>query len=226
MKNFLFIIFLIFLFPKISAQINEGAFDDFIYFINQNKAKYDGVEGTPYLTKDFVPALINDNKAVVYVRFNAFDKSIELKKPDGEIVILSQGEDYKFKLMDGSEKKYESHFFIDDTGKKSKTFFEKIHQTTNYTLFLKENIKLIPKKTATSGFEQNQPAKFAKDISTYYITNIFSDTPELITVPNRKKEVYKLFKDKSFQQSIKKQKLKFNKEEDLIKLFDLYFDKI
>jgi hypothetical protein len=226
MKNTFLIILFISL-TSLSAQINEGAFDDYIYFVNQNRPQYEGVEGTPYLTEDFVPTIINDKKSsVIYVKFNAYNKSIELRKPDGEIVTLSQSENYRFRLMDGSNKQFESHFYKNDKGKKSKSFFEKVYEGKDYTIFLKENIKYTPKKIATSGYEQNLPAKFTWGKPTYYINDLSSDSKELVKVPTRKKEISKLFRDKSksIQQSIKQEKFKLDDIEDLVRLYNFYFD--
>lgn len=224
MKPVTFLISLI-LIPTLGyAQINMGVFDDYLYFVNQNKPIYDDIEGTPYLSDDFVPARVNDNQKVVDVKFNVFANNIEFKKPKGEVVILSLERDYNFKMLDGLNTEFEIHAYQNDKGEKGRTFFKKIRTGENFTLFLKENVKLIPKKIATSGFEQNQPARFSKSKSTFYVGEFNEGFGELSAVPLRKKEVSIYFKDRSkaIHQYIKKQKLKLDNEEDLFELFNFY----
>jgi hypothetical protein len=210
-----------------SAQINEGAFDDFIYFVNQNRPAYEGIEGTPYLSENFIPARINNYKKEIYIKFNVYANNIELKRPNNDIVILSLEKEYKFKLLDGFNTEYEIHDYINEKGVKSKTFFKKVRTGKNFTLFLKENIKFTPKKLATSGFEQNQPAKFTKSKGTFYVAKLEEDARTLVAVPSRKKELSNFFngKSKSVLEFIKKERLKLDNKEDLVKLFSFYWPK-
>ena len=209
----------------VCSQINEGAFDDYLYFVNQNRPTYEGVEGTPYLSDSFIPARIDSIGQVAYIKLNVFANNVEFKKTDGRVALLSLEKDYRFKLLDGSNVEYEIHAYKNEKGKKSRTFFKKVHTGKNYILFLKENVRFTPKKIATSGFEQNQPAKFTNSQPTYYVTNAKGGVQELVPVPTRKKEISTIFKEKAkeVQQLVKKQKLKLDRKEDLIKLFDFYW---
>ncbi|QCW98896.1 hypothetical protein FGM00_01700 [Aggregatimonas sangjinii] len=216
---------LLFISTSIAAQINKGAFDDYIYFINQNRPTYEGVEGTPYLSESFTPAMIDNFKDVVYIKFNAFADNIEFKKPDDDVAILSMEKDYRFKLLDGQNTQYEIHDYINAKGATKRTFFKKIGGGEDFTLFLKHNVKYTPKKMATSGFEQNQPAKFTKIRDTYYIGQPKEDYTNLVAIPSRKKEISTFFdkKSKTMLQFIKKEKLKLDNEDDLVKIFKFYW---
>ena len=225
MKKLIFLIIL-FLIPSFgNSQVNIGVFDDYLYFVNQNRPLYDDIEGTPYLSDDFVPVRVNDNQKVVDVKFNVFANNIEFKQSNGEVAILSTDGDYNFKMLDGLKTEFEIHSYSNDKGEKDRTFFKKIRTGENFTLFLKENVKLIPKKIATSGFEQNQPARFSMSKSTFYVGKFKEGFGELSAVPLRKKEISIYFKDRSkaIHQFIKKRKLKLDNEEDLVELFNFYW---
>lgn len=209
----------------IFSQINKGAFDDYLYFVNQSRPAYEGVEGTPYLSEDFVPARIDDFEKVIYIKFNVFANNIELKKADGEVAILSLERDYKFKVLDAYNTTYEIHNYEKEEGLTGRSFFKKLGGGEHFQLFLKPNVKYTPKKIATSGFEQNQPARFAESKPTFFVRHPKEGISDLMAVPSRKKELAAFFdkKSKLVQQYIKKERLKLDNEEDLIKLFNYYW---
>lgn len=208
------------------AQLNKGAFDDYIYFVNQNRPTYEGIEGTPFLTENFIPARINEFDRVVYIRFNVFANSIEFKKPDGEVAILSLENEYTFKLLDGFNTEYAVHDYVSEKESVERTFFKKIKEEERFTLFMKENVKYTQKKIATSGFEQNQPARFTKAKGTFFIGQPKGDFNTLLAVPSRKKEMGAFFKDmaKPVMQFARNEGLKLDNEEDLVRMFQFYWD--
>lgn len=216
--------FLFFIVSSLSAQLNQGFYDDLVFLMKNTDDRYQGVAGTPYLTKGFIPAKIDNIKETVFLRLNSFENTIELKKPDGDIFILSKSQDYRFKLNE-SQKEYETHAYGGDKGKEDTAFFEKIHDGKMFKLFIKENIKLIPKKIAQSGFEQDTPAKFVKLKDVYYVNDFKSKSSRLIEVPNKKKAVDNVFgdKSKSIQEFIKKQRLRLDNKDDLVQIFNFYF---
>lgn len=226
MKSIIFILYLFLVPTVLFAQINKGAFDDYLYFVNQNRPAYEDIQGTPYLSEDFIPARIDNFKNVVQVKFNVFANNIEFKKPDNDIAILSLEKDYKFRLLDSFNTEYEIHDYVNEKDELGRTFFKKIGSGENFTLFLKQNIKLIPKKLATSGFEQNQPARFSHTKGTFYVGHPQKDIKKLVAVPTRKKEITTFFKEKSklIKQYMKKERLKLDNEDDLMELLNYYWD--
>ncbi|MFS4493860.1 hypothetical protein [Maribacter sp. 2308TA10-17] len=213
-----------------SAQIqqtNNGSLNELVYYVGTNTKKYDDeAEGLRYLTEQFTPATINGITETQLVRFNVVENTIEIKDENNKVLTLSQSYDYTVKLLDGSNKTYETHSFIDENGNKSITFFEKLYGNENFRLYLKERIIYIPAKKSTSSYEQDVPGKFKKGNTIFHITDFISNSSILIEVPKKGKKLAILFKDqaKYMEKFIKHEKLKTDQKEDLIKIFNSYFN--
>ncbi|MGB5819464.1 MAG: hypothetical protein WBG90_08245 [Saonia sp.] len=206
-------------------QINNGSFNELIFFVGISNPEYDNAEGSRYLDKEFVLAKINDIKKAQLIRFNVVENSIEVMKEGGKIMYLSQSHPYTIKLLGGSNKVYETKPYIDDNGAKNTSFFEKVHVDERYTLYRKERIKYVPKKIAKSSYDQDVPAKFVNVNDHFYMTDFKSKSSELIEIPRKKKSFLNFFKDSSnkLDKFVKKEKLKFENTDDLIKILDFYF---
>lgn len=197
-----------------------------LYFTRAVKAPtYNEVIGTPYLYDEFVPAKVNEIEITHFIRFNVFDNSIEFKGDNGIIYSMTKPNDYIIKLMDGSNKVYETRDFVKDRNEVGNTFFERIYVDEKFALYLKEMIEYTPEKLARNSFEINKPAKFIKTKGDYYFQNLYSDAPVLLLLPKREKHFLKLFNDQaaSVKGFIKKEGLHIEKEKDLIRILRFYF---
>ena len=197
-----------------------------LYIFKAVKAPtYNEVIGSPYLYDEFVPAKVNEIEMTHFIRFNVFDNSIEFKGDDGKVYSMTKSNDYIIKLMDGSNKVYETHDFEDSKKAIGNTFFERIYTDEKFVLYLKEMIEYTDEKLARNSFETNKPAKFIKTKGDYYFQKLDSDTPVLLKLPKREKHFLKLFGDQatSVKGFIKKEGLHIEKEEDLIRALRFYF---
>lgn len=187
---------------------------------------YDEVIGSPYLYDEFVPAKVNELEMTYFIRFNVFDNSIEFKGDDGKIYSMTKSTDYSIKLMDGSKKVYETHEFKDGKNEVGNTYFEKIYTDSNFVLYLKERIEYTPVKLAKNSFETNKPAKFKKTKGDYYLQILKSDSSILLELPKREKHLLKLFNEEAtaIKGLIKKEGLDIEKEKDLIRILQFYFE--
>lgn len=228
MKIIYQILVLIFVGPSISAQIqqvNNGSLNELVFYVGTNTTEYDKeAEGSRYLDKEFTPAKINNIEETQFVRFNAVENTIELKDKD-RVLTLSKSYDYSIKLLNGSDKTFETHSFIDEDGTTTTSFFEKLYTSENFALFLKERIIYIPAKKAKSSFEQDVPGKFKKGNTIFYVTNLEGKSVGLTEIPKKRKNLSKLFgnQTKSIEKFIKKEELKMNKKEDILKVLIFYF---
>jgi hypothetical protein len=186
---------------------------------------YNEVIGSPYLYEEFVPAKVNEIEMTHFIRFNVFDNNIEFKGDDGLVYSMTKPNDYSIKLMDGSNKVYETHDY--DDGKKTigNTFFERIYMNGKFSLFFKEMIEYIPVKIAKNSFETNRPAKFINTKGEYYLLDFDTDEKVLIKLPNKEKQILKLFNDHAtaVKNHIKKEGLRIDNKNDLIRILDYYF---
>ena len=230
MKTYLLIIFsLTTLFVSAQLQqVNNGSIDDLVFFVSTNNKIYDKeAKGSRYLNKEFIPARINTIKEVQLIRFNAVENTIEIKDSEDKILTLSKSYDYSVKLLDGSNKLYETHAYMDEDGVKVISFFEKIHTTEKYTLYLKERIIYVPTKKAKSSYEQDVPGKFKKGNTIFYVTDLNQKNTGLVAVSKKKKALSLLFKEKTkdIEKRIKKEGLKIDKRKDIITILNFYFEK-
>ncbi|TAI48158.1 hypothetical protein [Flagellimonas allohymeniacidonis] len=207
------------------ANPNQDSFNELAFFVGINNSIYDDAKGSRYLNDEFLPAKINNLDKVYPVRFNVVENTIEVKNDDGTVMSLDKSMNYIVRLMDGSYKFYEDNTYITENGRKEKSFFEKIHRSENYELFLKERIKFIPKKPSKSSYEPEVPAKFQKQEDKYYVKQLDTESGDLIEIPQKKKAFLKKFKegDGAFDSFVKKAKSKFNNKEDLVKVLDAYY---
>lgn len=229
MKKIYLIPVLVFVGSSISAQlqqVNNGSLDELVFYVGTNSIKYDEQAlGSRYLDAEFVPARINEIEETQFVRFNAAENTIELKDTDDKVLTLSKSYNYSIKLLNGSEKTYETHSFIDEDGSNVISFFEKLYTSEKFALFLKERIIYIPAKKATSSYEQDVPGKFKKGNTIFYVTDLNRKSQVLFEFPKKKKELSILFEErtKSIQKFIKKEGLKMSKKEDIIAVLNFYF---
>lgn len=230
MKKISLTLFLVLIGSCVFAQIqqlNNGTLNELVFFVGTNNKKYDeDSEGSRYLNESFLPARINDIKETQLVRFNVVENAIEIKDSNGKVLTLSNSYEYSIKFLDGSKKVYETHAFLNENSTTSISFFEKIHATEKFALFLKERIIYIPGKKSTSSYEQDISGKFKKGRTLFYITDLASQSTALLEVPKKRKNLSRLFKKqtKTLEMHMKKKALKLDRKEDLIKIVNFYLE--
>ena len=210
------------------VQARNNSFKELEFFVNtdNNNPKYNDAEGSRYLNEEFVQARINDIKETQFVRFNAVDHTIEAKKSDGEILTLSKSYAYRIELLDGSNRVFQTGNYTNEAERKEWSFFEIVHQNEEFSLFLKETIKFIAGKPEKSSYEKAVPPKFIKGKNRYYMLGLQSEHQNILLLPRKKKEFLQRFGDsaKEIEKMMKKDKLKTDNEEDLIKILEFYFN--
>lgn len=226
-RTFLFLLLSmpILTFSQIAPEIN-GTIDELNFSLNKSRDIIaEEVDGSPYLNEAFVPAKISNITKTQLIRFNVVENRIEVQVDDEKIKYLSLTQNYLIKLMDASQKEYVTASYIDEDGKTSTTFFEKIYADDKFRLYKKEGIKYIPRKKAASSYEQDVPARLHRLKDDYYTTDFLNSTQKLIKVPEKKKNLAGFFgnKSKEIGKLMKKEKLKLDKGEDLISILKIYF---
>jgi hypothetical protein len=205
--------------------IQNGANTELYFNRTVMAPTYDEVIGSPYLYEDFIPAKVNDIPSTHFIRFNVYDNSIEYKGDDNVIYALEKSYDYSIELLDGSNKIFVTHSYLDDKKGEQKTFFEKIYNNDNFGLYLKEMIDYTPVKLAKTSFEPNRPAKFSKRKGAYYFQDLKTGSKELLKLAKKEKQFLKQFDTHSdaLKKLIKKEKLNIGDKNHLIRILDFYF---
>ncbi|MFK7811300.1 MAG: hypothetical protein AB8B59_02330 [Maribacter sp.] len=219
------LLFLISFLPLLSGaqqhmEITGGLNGTRLYVENVDNSKYDAIDGSPYLSEEFVTAKINDVEKTQFIRFNVFDNIIEVQMEDKKTVMLNLENEIDIKLLDGSKKQYRTASYLKD-GTKSKSFFEVINDGDNYSLYKQER-KLYQEEQEAEAFKEKQRAKFVARSPIFFVTDFNSDSPILLEVPKKKKKFITLFgkKGKEVEKYMKQKKLNFKEKDDLVQIMD------
>lgn len=169
----------------------------------------DNVIGSPYLTANFVPAIVGDSSEEVQIRYDAYSDKIEVLK-DGKVYEVPKSEDVsKFKLKTTDVvivylKDYDGYFFRLVEGKNQ--------------LLKKETIKLQVTKTSV---EPNSTikegySKFERISPTYFIVS----DQKIMKAPKNNKELLGYFPEKKpeLEDFMKANKINVKQEESLVKV--------
>jgi hypothetical protein len=171
---------------------------------------YTNVEGSPYYTSQFIKGtayLKDGNFATLPFRYDLFRDEIEFVK-DNRIFWLKKT-DIKF-IRYGSEMLVVSHA-VTDTSKLGYFFLK---ETGKYRLLVKKRVDYYP-EVLPQGYAPTVPAYFKPEMDVFFIQ------PEGYPAQmiKNKKELLNIFSDNQPALNyIEKEKIRFNKEPDLIKL--------
>lgn len=177
-------------------------------------------EGSRYITEGFSPAIINNSAITYAVRYNAVDDLMELRDENSKILIIDKNKEYIIKFNDGSNKLYQTVTYKD--GKRGFAISIWVDENKN-GLFIKEKIKFSPEKPKIGYDLANNPAKYARVKDAFYMRD--GENSPLKELSSNKKKFLTAFKgkEKKVQNFIKKENLKINNKEDLMKIMLFYF---
>jgi len=176
------------------------------------------VEGSRYINEEFLTGTFRSSSKVYSFRYNAYHDEMEVKNGDEVNAIIKI---YNFPITLSVGNKVYQVFDYENNEEKTKGFFVVLTDAKNIKLLLKEEIKFYPEKPAKSGYQPQKAATFKRFVDSHYIT-YGNNTAEKL--PNKKAEFFKIFGNNSEQikNYIKENKLKYNKTEDLVQIFNYY----
>jgi len=163
------------------------------------------IQHKKYLNQDYKPAHVDDFKQKAFLRYNIFDDQMEFVKGD-DIYYLKKEAGRKVKFDDSSH--YEVHELNGDFN------FFLVHQKGKNSLLAKQVVKFYEGREAKTGYDKAKPADYKRRSDVLYILMNGSD---LVRVPKKKKEFYKLFGSNAsaIKSYMKTNKLGFKKSADL-----------
>ncbi|WP_295201717.1 hypothetical protein [uncultured Chryseobacterium sp.] len=172
--------------------------------------KYDEIAGSPYFDKNFYNAKVANDYGTVPIRYNSYKDEIEFENEGKPLVLPKDPKFYKIELL--SPKKTIVYLNTEDnlTG-----YFFEIVDGKNI-LYKKVKTKFIDSVPAANSYATDKPASFKQLDPIYYI----KANNRFIKSPKSQKDIINSFSDKKdeIEGFFKSNKIKFNKEEDLIKL--------
>ncbi len=171
--------------------------------------------GSPYINEKF--EAVNINNKVYSARFNAFNREMEVKLMQDKIIALDNNGEFEV-TFNRERKVYKTFDYTDDDDKEKREFLVVVKSKDDFSLLQEETIKYNPKVEARSSYQQAKPAFFKRDSDKYYILT----KDKVAFLPQNKKELFKMFPEKSddLKALIKKEKIRFKDQTDVIKIFD------
>lgn len=173
--------------------------------------KYDEIAGdSPYIGKEFSNAKIAINYEQVPIRYNSYTDEIEFKK-DGNIQVLPKTTDLsRIEVLSPKQ----VIVLLDTSDDLNGYFFELVNGKN--TLYKKIKTKFTDVVPAANSYASEKPANFRTLPTMYYIKT----QNGFIKKPKNQKDIINQFPDQkdSLTSFFKSNKIKFDKDEDLIKL--------
>ncbi|MGX5685035.1 hypothetical protein ACWKWW_10745 [Chryseobacterium cucumeris] len=173
--------------------------------------KYDEIVGdSPYIGKEFSDAKIAVNYEQVSIRYNSYTDEIEFKK-NGNVQVLPKTTDFsRIEVLSPKQ----ILVLLDTSDDLNGYFFELI--SGKNTLYKKIKTKFTDVVPAANSYASEKPANFRKLPPVYYIKT----QNGFIKKPKNQKDIINQFPDKkdSLTSFFKSNKIKFDKDEDLVKL--------
>lgn len=217
MKKFLIIPTLLFSYFSLFGQVLQTvqSVDTHSYYeiLSPKSGKtlsYSDISGSPYYKKEFTPAKVADNYETLVARYNSYSDEIEFQKDEKLHVLPKQDVFSKIIFTNTKEK-----LALVNTGDDLSGYFFEL-SSGKYPLYKKVKTRFIDMVKSSNGYAEDKPAKFQTLEPKYYIKT----EKGFIKDPKNVKEIVDQIPEKkeSIETFVKSNKIKFNKEEDLIKL--------
>jgi hypothetical protein len=199
--------------PNAMQNMQQVLFKDNIK--KQNiESDYNNVKGSPYLTDHFSKGELHTSNGIykdLDMKYDIYEGTF-LLKINNQNNYLDQNQSTRMVLCDGKR------FYLKNLGTASKPKHEFLIlvDSSQVSLFVKKNVSLRPEEPPKAMETQAHPAEFVKQKDSYYIQ---LGTGNMILIENPK-DLYAIFADKAngLKELIKKEKLSFKKEEDVVKM--------
>lgn len=178
------------------------------------EAYYESVLGSPYIYDALLPAKVNNFNDVVTARYDAFNDLITIKLSKTKIFYLEKRIGNKMRFVKTNEV---YQVFYDE--KERASFFKVVKSSDNFSLLLKQQVKLTGGEKPKSTYDEYKAPAFKRAKDKMYLS---LNNENAIKVPTNKKKFYKLFASNgtSIKNFIKKNKLNIKEQKDLIKILD------
>lgn len=179
--------------------------------LNSNRAlNYDEIQGSPYPNTSFILAKFNNNYEMAPARYNSYTDEIEYQKNNQTFTLPKTDVFSKIILISSKDVLVR----LDTKDDLAGYFYELING--KYSLYKKIKTEFIDSIPTKSSYDSEKPAEFKTLPAIYYIK-----TDNGIIKKNKNlKDILEFFPEKkeSIEAFYKSNKLKLNKEENLIKL--------
>ena len=185
--------------------------------------EFNNIQGSPYANDEFIAGNIYKNDKELYkdvlLRYNISADEIEVKKSkndsDDSYGALIKEPNTLIKILN------DIYIFVPFEGSNENGhYFTILTEESNFDLYKKAEVSYSAPSFAKTSYDRDRPASFTQK-STFYMV---SKDGRFFELPNSKSKIIKVMNNKKDQVKgyIKKTRLDFKKEKDLIKLVKYY----
>lgn len=170
---------------------------------------YSEIQGTPYIYNDYKKAKIGDFPDVVLARYNSYSDEVEIKFNDNVRSLLKEKAYSPVKFIDSDEQL----IYVSDNEQKGYYYV----LSGGKTMLLRKNSTIfIDEQPAQTSYSNTQPAKFQNLKPAFFL---YKDSK--LNPIKKESDLIEFYPDKNLKTIIKENKIKFDKEKDLIRLVQL-----
>jgi len=201
------------------AQISVRTLDNIGF--NPNFVKPIGkgvqVEGSPYITKIFQLAKVQNITQNAMMRYNAAKDEFEFISSKGDTLVLNKTEDFGDITFVNLKTHYILKNFIEKSGSTNSGFLIELYKNNNLVLFKRQKVNFSEAREASSPYGSDSPARYVPGKDTFFIQ---SNTSEIKELPTNKKGIIKMFPEKktALEAFFKQNDIDFNVEKEVIML--------
>lgn len=175
------------------------------------------IEGTRFLREDFTAVKIEGQSQAMPGHYDAYHEKILVKKED-KLMLLDTRYGYRATFEDNGAV-YVTTTYPDGKGGFARLLFE----NDAVKLLRREYVSILP-PVESNGYQPAKPERFSNVKTDLYIHKAGKNVAQ--EVPRKKKDILRtLFDDEKRAKKLSKEhRLNPKKEEDLVKLFALYYN--
>ncbi|MFV0304370.1 MAG: hypothetical protein ACK5IC_02665 [Moheibacter sp.] len=193
-----------------------------IYSINgtviRTNSTADKVNGSPYIDDKYREAKVSGADNLVELRYNVYGDQMEYKV--GNLVYSMNKATHPEVNFQQLNKKYIYTNYTDEKNTLASGYLLVKFGGETASLYQKESIIFVPRKEATSSYEQSKSAEYKLQAPKYFFKYKSDEIKQVIT--NKKKFVVLFGEDEAkVKNYIKSEKINLSNELDLVKLFKL-----
>lgn len=177
------------------------------------------IMGSPHENPEFILGIVETNTNVRYenipLRFNIYSNEMEFKTEEGQILVFATPEVLEFIEMDGMKYVYSPYLI----GNKLMRGYFKMIADGKASLLIKQNVS-FKQAELPQAYKDAEPARFVRTSDDLYVRL----APEEAHRVTNKKELLNILKDKSKEVDtyLSKNKIRFNRSEDVKSVIDYY----
>ena len=202
---------------KTELEVFHNSRGDAFHVTNTNFKAYSGIDGTPYINEKFMPISVEGyNSKLPDVRYNAYEDEMEFMQDNKLNYVIKSG-DMRIQFITGNKTYFLTNYIL-DSAPVNGYLAEIINGSQQkFGFYKKESVQIVEyNNNTTNSYLKTRNPYFERQKDIYLI----SIDGKLQKLPKTIKEIKTLVGEEKTEEYIKKNKLRINNEQDLIKFLE------